>query len=147
MKVRLTRRHLVPVAAFVLGVFVGCGGLMSLMVTRGTSAGSRKREASAFFYRTMQSVFDGRYEPEPGLVSPKALDVIEEYGLQRDGACYLLILQKHLGGRWHDGLVFFPSGNFFEVQLLRTPQRRQISALIPISWERHWEEVLPSAGG
>lgn len=116
---------------------------MSLMVVRGTSRGLREREAYSFFDTTMQSVFDDSCEPEPGLISPEALDAVEEYGLQRDGACYLLILQRHFGGMWHDGVVFFPSGNVFEVQLLTSAQGFRIAALTPVSWDRHWGRVLP----
>ena len=64
--------------SFIIGVALGplvVGVFLELIFPRH----SQEQEAKAFFYRTMNALFEGTYNPEDGSVSPQFMNAFKKY--------------------------------------------------------------------
>jgi hypothetical protein len=99
-----------------------------------------KREAMSFFYHTMNSLFEGTYNPKEGSVSQEFLERLKEYEPQLGGKCKLFVVDSTHG--YYECVAFFPSGNMFRLAVARRDGRWKLTALHPQDWDRSWREIL-----
>jgi len=76
-----------------------------------------KMEAFSFFYKTMNSLFEGTYSDEDGSVSPKFLEDFREHESRFGGKCRLFI--NNIYPDYYECTAFFPSGDVFMVGIRR----------------------------
>jgi len=100
----------------------------------------QRRDAHAFFYRTMIELLSDTYDPKEGFVRQDALDNYKKYVDQLGGMCFVR-LDEDSGGCF-DGLAFFPSGDVFEVGVQRIAGSWHLTLFQPWNWERLWAGTL-----
>ena len=101
---------------------------------------SRTREANCFFYTTMHALFEGTYNPEDGSISQRALDAFRKYESRLGGKCVADIGDDSSG--YHGGLIFFPSGDIFDVVIIRHGERLVLTEFNHENWGRLWSDSL-----
>lgn len=85
------RLCLIAGVSFFAGCWVGCFALIMLFSLSQRNNSQRERKIGAFFYRTMNAIFEGTYNSNEGSVFPEALETIKEYE-PRLGCCLLMIV-------------------------------------------------------
>lgn len=133
---------------FVVGVICFAVGFLFGVVattahrTRHVKPEERQRESEAytFFYRTMNELSKGTYNPESGFVCQDALNEYKKYAKGLGGMC-----QVHLGkdsaGNFV-GKAFFPSGDIFDVEVFRNNEGMMLSFFFHRNWESVWKDTL-----
>jgi VanZ family protein len=136
--------------AFIAGVLVVPVASISLSILTGPSLFQRQQAARYFFYSTMCELFEGGYDPEEGSISENALETFREYRPRLGDKCSLSIcnypynLSRQKVG-YFDGAAFFPSGDSFQVLIVRTGSRFVIERFEHWDWDTIWSEVLSDA--
>jgi hypothetical protein len=131
----------VGVICFALGFLFGIVAITAHR-TRYVEPEERRREseAYAFFYKTMNELSKGTYNPESGFVRQ---DVLNEYKKYAEG--FGSMCQVHLGkdsaGNFV-GKAFFPSGDIFDVEVFRNHEGMMLSFLLHRDWEPVWKDAL-----
>ena len=100
--------------------------------------------ANAFFYRTMQALFQGTYSSEDSSISQEALNTFRKYESTLGGKCWADIGDEESGYHW--GVAFFPSGDIFEVIILGDGERFVLTSFDHEDWERLWRHALRRSG-
>ncbi len=99
------------------------------------------KEATAFFYRTMQALFEGTYNPENGSISERALNVFNKYASNLGNKCYIKIYDNESG--YHGGIVFFPSGDIFYIIIMpHSEEDFVITHINRTDWDDLWSSEL-----
>jgi hypothetical protein len=113
----------------------------------GLSSARKRREtdeATAFFYRTANVLFEGTYNSEDGSISERALSRFRKHESNLGNKCYAEIYDNESG--YHGGRVFFPSGDLFFVRI--TPHSEQdfvMTMFTQADWDDLWSSELRSA--
>jgi len=142
MNKSLFRLCLTAAVAFIAGTIFMPMGLVLMSKLERPGRYQQKKEAYSFFYRTMNELFEGTYNPEEGSVSPDALETFKKYGPRLGGKCRLFISDDESG--YFDGIAFFPSGDCFSVVVLRINDDRMVlKSFYPLDWEEFWMRVMP----
>jgi len=128
------------VLAFIVGIVVGCGATVFLGVRLGLARSHQKREAVDFFYRTMNSLFQGTYNSEDGSISQQALDTFKEYQPRLGNKCQIFVVDR--GGPYYDCVAFFPSGDFFNIVIHRKKGFWVLRELYHGDWDRFWRVYI-----
>ncbi|MHC4727307.1 MAG: VanZ family protein, partial [Planctomycetota bacterium] len=133
----VSRLCFTAVVAFIAGILFVPATLYSLNKLSGPRLQQQQKEAKNFFYRTMDELFKGSYNPEKGLVSQDTLDTFfiydDWFSRNRQKAGYF------------SGPVFFPSGDMYTVERQRRGKHFVLKKLSPADWEQIWiEEVRKS---
>jgi hypothetical protein len=103
-----------------------------------------KREATAFFYRTMYALFEGTYNPEEGSVSPAFLERFEKHKPRLGSKCKLLIFDSYPD--YYECYVFFPSGDIFDLVIDRRDGQEELKGFYQKNWDRLWKDELHMYG-
>jgi hypothetical protein len=108
-----------------------------------------QREAAArfFFYSTMFKLLDGDYDPAQGSVSGDALATFTQHRSRLGDSCSLVMSndpysQSQQREGHFVGYVLFPSGDCFEVVVVRKDTDFVIERFEPFGWDLIWSEVL-----
>jgi hypothetical protein len=129
----------VPLVVMALGAAVGFLGFFS------ANRQSQKQQAEVSFYRTMNALFENKYDPNDGLVSPEALKTIQECKHQLGYKCELFFVDT--SDTYHECIAFFPSGDYFYVSLSRIGKKKWIiQTFYQLDWDRQWNETLYRIG-
>ncbi len=67
---------IISAISFIAGATVGP---FAMMVFFELVSPNREQQAKAFFYRTMNMLFEGTYDPNEGSVSPQFMDEFKKY--------------------------------------------------------------------
>lgn len=97
---------------------------------------SRRTEANSFFYTTMHALFEGTYSPQDGSISQQALNTFREYESRLGDKCWAYIGDDSSG--YHGGKAFFPSGDIFDLVIMRDGERLVLKYFTHEDWERLW---------
>lgn len=141
MNMRISRYFVVGVICFALGFLFG---MVFITIHRARhikpEERQREREAYTFFYKTMNELSEGTYNPESGFVHQDALNEYKKYADRLGGMC-----QVHLGkdsaGNFV-GKAFFPSGDIFDVEVFRNHEGMMLSFFFYRDWNSVWEDTL-----
>ena len=132
--------------AFFAGILIVPLASISLHAFTG-SLFQRQQAARYFFYSTMCELFDDKYDPKENSVAEGALKTFKEYESRLGGKCSLHIsiypynLSKQRVG-YFSGVAVFPSGDTFEVLIVRTGSGFVIEKFKHCDWDAIWSEVL-----
>jgi VanZ family protein len=138
------------VVAFMAGALALPVALIPLKMLKGPGLPEKQKEASSFFYKTMNEFFEGSYNPEDGAVSDEALNMLNELGPESGGKCWLLIYddwysQQRQRKGYFFGPAFFPSGDMFEVEIERVGKRLVLKKFRRGDWDAAWQEMMKSS--
>ena len=141
MNRQVFRLFIVAVICFVIGVLFGIVAT-TLHRTRVVIPEQRQRETEAytFFYKTMNELSKGTYNPESGFVRRDALNDYKKYADRLGGMCQVHLGKDSAGG--FVGKAFFPSGDIFEVGVVRSGGRLYLICFFPRNWKQLWAETL-----
>jgi len=131
---------LTATVAFIVGILVGSVVLISMSKLRAPGRYQQKMEAVSFFYRTMNALFEGTYSPKEGSVSETFLEKFGEYKPQLGGKCELFIVDST--HNYYECLAFFPSGDIFNLAIIRRDGRWELEGFDLQDWERLWRDIL-----
>ena len=81
MKRESTTLCLVSAISFIAGVIVGPFAMMILFEL---ISPNREPQAKAFFYRTMNALFEGTYDPNEGSASPQFINALKKMNLKSE---------------------------------------------------------------
>jgi hypothetical protein len=104
----------------------------------------QRYEAYAFFYRTMAELFEGTYSAESGSVREDALGDYKKYADRLGGMCQVHLGKDSAGS--FVGQAFFPSGDIFDVAVVRSSGRLYLTLFLPRNWKPLWAETLDRYG-
>ena len=104
----------------------------------------RKKEVESFFYRTMNEIFEGKYDPKEGSVFSEAFETIKEYEPRLGKKCKLLINDS--SPDYTEGTALFPSGDLFYVLIDRKGKSWVINQFYHRNWGESWNDTLHSIG-
>jgi hypothetical protein len=127
----------VPLAVGALGAVVGFSGFFF------TNRQSQEQEAKAFFYRTMNAIFEDTYNPEEGSVSPQFMDAFKKYEPQLEKKCRLYIFDSSSGH--YECFAFFPSGDVFVLAIELINDRWILYGFNLIDWDKFWGDAIEDA--
>jgi VanZ family protein len=135
------------VVAFAAGILIVPATLFSMNKIGGSSLKEQQKEARHFFYRTMYKLFEGKYNPEEGIVSKDALQIFNEHRHQLGNKCKLFIYDDWFSRNrqkagFFIGLVFFPSEDMYSVEIERKDGSFILKKLSLADWEQDWKEEL-----
>lgn len=135
---------------FVAGVLMLPLTVIPLSMLRGPDLQEKQKEASSFFYRTMNELFQSTYNPEDGTVSKEALAILNERAPSLGGKCWLFIYddwysQQRQRKGYFFGPAFFPSGDMFEVEIERAGEGFVLKQFKPGNWESAWQEMMTNS--
>lgn len=140
---KISRLCLVSLVAFIAGAYFGYFfGLfvMPHLITKLFLLDRNiQKEAVPFFYRTMNSLFEGTYNPEDGSIPEAFLEVFEESEDQLGGKCRLFVLDKKSG--YYECFAYFPSGDVFSLVIVREKDRWVLEGFRHKDWEDFWRDV------
>jgi len=141
MNRRISRYFVVSLVCFALGFLFGIVAITAHR-TRHVEPEERQRESEAytFFYRTMNELSKGTYDPESGFVRQDALDSYKKYADRLGGMCQVHFGKDSAGG--FVGKALFPSGDIFEVEVVRSGGRLYLICFFPRNWKQLWAETL-----
>ena len=100
----------------------------------------RRAEANSFLYTTIHAFFEGTYSSEDGSISQNALNTFRKYESKLGDKCYAYIGDGSSG--YHGGKAFFPSGDIFDVIIMRDGGRLVLTHFMHEDWERLWHDSL-----
>lgn len=135
---------------FVAGVLVLPLTVIPIGILKRPSLQEKQAEAYSFFYRTMNDVFEGRYDLKEDSVSREALEMLKERAPGLGGKCWLFIYddwysqQRQMKGYFF-GPAFFPSGDMFEVEMERVDKHFMLKKFRPGKWESAWQEMMKNS--
>ena len=136
-----SRLCLISLAAFIAGacieyflIFFVMPNLMPRLSSRGW-----RKEAIPFFYRTMNSLFEGTYNPEDGSIPKTFLEEYEERKDQLGGKCQLFVYDKT--SDYYECYAYFPSGDVFSLVIAREKDRWVLEGFRHKDWEDFWRDV------
>jgi hypothetical protein len=124
----------VPLAVMTLGAVVGFFGFFS------TNRQSQELRAKAFFYRTMNAIFEDTYNSEEGSVSPEFMDTFKKYEPQLGKKCRLYIIDSH--SDYYECFTFFPSGDVFSLQIELMNDKWKLYGFNPWDWDSFWRNAI-----
>jgi hypothetical protein len=102
------------------------------------------KQATAFFYRTANALFEGTYNSEGGSIKEHALNAFRQVASKHGNKCYVKIYDNESG--YHGGVVFFPSGHLSHITIMpRTEQDFVITDFAGMDWDFLWSSELRSA--
>jgi hypothetical protein len=127
----------VPLAVVALGVAVGFLGFFS------TNRQSQEQQAEAFFYRTMNALFEGTYNANEGSVSPEFMNAFKKYEPQLGKKCRLYIIDSTPG--YYECFTFFPSGDVFVLQIVLMNDRWILYGFDLRDWDIFWRNAVEDA--
>ncbi|UCC97274.1 MAG: hypothetical protein JSW66_15675 [Phycisphaerales bacterium] len=132
------------VVSFVAGIIVGTGGFTLLMLNAAPTTRTRIRrtqDARVFFYAAMRALFEGTYDPNDSSISEEALNTFRKYESRLGGKCYAQIHDESSGYHW--GMVLFPSGDIFEVIIMRdAEQLLMLKEFAHQDWDKLWSDEI-----
>ena len=134
----------ISVVSFIVGVAVGplaIGMFLELIFPRH----SQEREAKAFFYRTMYTLFEDTYNSEEGSVSPEFLNEFKKYEPQLGKKCRLYIIDSESG--YYECFAFFPSGDVFGLQIVLVNDKWILYGFNRRDWDSFWKGVVNDVKG
>jgi len=99
-----------------------------------------RMEASSFFYKTMNALFEGKYSDEDGSVSPGALEDFREHESRLGGKCSLFI--HNIYPDYYECTAIFPSGDMFSVGIFRRDDRWLLNSFRQDHWSLFWRDKL-----
>lgn len=144
MNKSLFRLCLTATIAFIAGTIFMPMALVLLSKLERPGRYQQKREAITFFYKTMNELFEGTYNPEEGYVLDWVLEKFEEYKLNLGGKCKLFIIDSTPG--YYECYVFFPSGDLFSLVIDRRDGRGKLGGFHLQDWDRLWKDTLDRYG-
>ncbi|MHC4207873.1 MAG: hypothetical protein ACYSTT_24735 [Planctomycetota bacterium] len=124
----------IPLAVMVLGAVVGFYGSFF------TNRQSEEQQAKAFFYRTMNAIFEDTYKAEEGSVSPEFMDTFKKYEPQLGKKCRLYIIDSTSG--YYECLAFFPSGDVFRLVIALMDGGWILDGLYLDDWDITWRDAI-----
>ncbi len=102
------------------------------------------KQATAFFYRTANALFEGTYNSEDGSIREHALSAFRQVASKHGNMCYVKIYDNESG--YHGGVVFFPSGHLSHITMVpHTGQDFVITDFGGMGWDTLWSSELRSA--
>ena len=131
--------------SFIAGVSVvplAIGGYLGLFVT---NRPSQEQEAKAFFYRTMNSLFEDTYNIEEGSVSTEFMNEFKKYEPQLGKKCRLYIIDSESG--YYECFAFFPSGDVFGLQIVLMNDKWILYGFNRRDWDSFWKGVVNDVKG
>ena len=140
MNTSVSRLYLTAVVSFILGMMLGPVALFALFHFTGASRNREKMEAKSFSYRTMHALFQDAYSAEEGSVSPHALKTFTEYKSRLGNECKLFIVDSTPG--YYECAAFFPSGDRFNVGIVKRDGRWVLEGFTHQDWDRSWKQIL-----
>ena len=133
--------------SFVAGLVVASIGWFLFMgFLHSSSKPVRKRvrenkEATAFFYRTVQALFEGTYNSEDASIREHALKGFKENTSNLGNKCYIKVYDNESG--YHGCIVFFPSGDLFHLTIMpHTEKEFVITDFGGMDWDTLWSSEL-----
>jgi hypothetical protein len=127
----------IPLAVIASGAVVGFKGFFF------TNRISQERQAKAFFYRTMNSLFEDTYNPEENSVSPEFLDSFKKYESRLGKKCRLYIIDSH--SDYYECFTFFPSGDVFSLAIELRNDNWKLYGFNPWDWDSFWKYTIEDA--
>jgi len=127
----------VPLAVMTFGAVLGFSGFFF------TNRQSQEQQAKAFFYRTMNSIFEETYDPEEGSVSSQFMDAFKEYEAQLGKKCRLYIIDSHID--YYECFTFFPSGDVFSLVIALENENWILYGFNPWDWDSFWRDAIEDA--
>ena len=127
----------VPLAVMASGAAVGFLGFFS------TNRQSERQQAEAFFYRTINALFEGTYDANEGLVSPEFMNALKKYEPQLGKKCRLYIIDSTPG--YYECFAFFPSGDVFTLQIVLMNGNWKLYGFHQRDWDSFWKYTIRDA--
>lgn len=149
MKRETTNLCIVSAMSFIVGVAVAplavgaLGAVVGFSAFFFTNRQSQEREAKAFFYRTMNAIFEDTYNAREGSVSPQFMDAFKKYEPQLGKKCRLYIIDSHSG--YYECFTFFPSGDVFSVQIELMNDKWKLYGFNTWDWDYFWRDAIKDA--
>jgi hypothetical protein len=138
------RLCLISGVSFFAGVWVGVVTMVILPMLFRHSSYQREQKIKVFFYKTMHAIFEGTYDSNEGSVYSVALETIKEYEPRLGKKCNLFINDS--SPDYTEGVVFFPSGDYFYVYIGRKYKKLVIYRFDSLNWQENWSEILYRIG-
>ncbi len=124
----------------IIGITIGTIALNSWRSHKSQKQREQRGEAVHFFYRTMNDLFEGIYNPQEGTIYKDALKEFREYESRLGNKCMLFIGDANPS--YYEGTAVFSSGDCFYVYISRTDERYEIIGLQHKDWDQIWKEIL-----
>jgi len=135
----------ISVISFIVGVAVAPLAIGMFLELFFPNRLSQEKEAKAFFYRTMDALFEGSYNPEEGSVSPEFMNAFKKYESQLEKKCRLYIFDSSSGH--YECFAFFPSGDVFVLAIELINDRWILYGFNLIDWDKFWGDAVRKSRG
>jgi len=134
------RLLIISVVSFIAGVMIGLFTTVLFLKLISPNRYQQEQQAKAFFYRTMDALFAGTYNPKEGSVSPEFMNAFKKYEPQLEKKCRLYIFDSSSGH--YECFAFFPSGDVFLLSIELINDRWILYGFHLIDWDKFWGDAV-----
>lgn len=140
MRRSITNICFIALIAYFAGAIVGATVLIQWRSNDRKKRSEQKGQAFTFFYKTMNDLFEGTYNPQDDAIYKDALKEFRKYEPRLGKKCLLYIGDANPS--YYEGTAIFPSGDLFYVYISRMGKRYEIIRLRHEDWDGRWRHML-----
>jgi hypothetical protein len=97
-------------------------------------------EVKSFIYKTIYELYRETYKPEDGYVSERVLREFSKHRLRLESRCRVVGVYEAYG--YFEGSVFFPSGDKFNMQIIKTDKGWELGSFGHSGNEEIWIDLV-----